>query len=529
MQLKTASSHDFSRIPGAAVPRSAFKQEFSHKTTFDASYLIPFYVDEVLPASTFNFNATLYARIATLQRPIMDTLYLYSYYFFVPNRLLWDNWTKFMGEEADPGDGISSYTIPQITCPSGGWTEGSLADYFGIRTGIDNLDFNALFTRAYNLIYNEWFRDQNIIDSATVDTGNGPDTDTNYVLRKKAKPHDYFTSCLPWAQKFDAINMPLGGNAPVEGIGKFNQNWLTADRNVYETGQSSTVLYDNNQEIEGTVNDSFWFVEEDANNSGYPGIFANLASATGVTINQLRENLALQRLQERDARGGTRYPEIIKSHFGVDDPSMAVLQRPQYLGGSKQMIGVTPVPNTSKDATNNQGELAAYGEVSDRNGFTQSFTEHGVIMGLVCVGSQPTYQQGMPKMFLRSTREEFYFPELANLGEQPVTNKEIFPVGTSADDTVFGYQERWAEYRYYPNKVTNLFRSDASGTLHIYHVAEDFASAPTLNQTFIEDNTPMSRIQSVTDEKDMYFDSFMQCTKVLPMPTHSVPSIAPRF
>ncbi len=529
MQLTTGSSKNFAQIPGTSVPRSAFRQEFSHKTTFDVSYLIPFYVDEVLPASTFNFQATVFARMATPTKPFMDSLFLNTYYFFVPNRLLWDNWTKFMGEQTDPGDSIS-YTIPQITCPSGGWTTSSLPDYFGVRIGTDNLDINALFTRAYNLIYNEWFRDENIIDSATVDKGDGPDTATNYVLRKKAKPHDYFTSALPWAQKFDAINMPLGGLAPVEGLGKDNQTWASTPVSVHETGASSTTTYANAADLSGgTPGNYYWQAEEDTNNSGYPGVFANLASATGVSVNELRENLALQRLQERDARGGTRYPEIIKSHFGVTDPQMAVLQRPEYLGGSKQLVDVTPVPQNSESNTTKQGNMAAFATVTDRNGFTKSFTEHGVILGLMCVSSQPTYQQGIPKMFSRSTREDFYFPELANLGEQAILNKEVYAQGTSADTDVFGYQERWSEYRYYPNKVTDKFRSDATGTLDVWHVAEDFNSLPTLSQTFIEDQTPIDRVLAVTDEKDFYFDSFMRCTKVLPMPTHSIPSIAPRF
>jgi hypothetical protein len=394
----------------------------------------------------------------------------------------------------------------------------------GVRTQVDNLDINALFTRAYNLIYNNWFRDENIIDSATVDTGNGPDTDTNYVLRTKAKPHDYFTSALPWAQKFDAINMPIGGDAPISGFGKKNQTFDDTNITSYETGGSSRVYADGTNISPNSTNDEH-YVEEDPANSGYPNIIADLASATGETINEFRENLALQRLQERDARGGTRYPEIIQSHFGVSDPSMAVLQRPEYLGGSKQMVDVTPVPQTGESNTTKQGNLSANGTVTSTSGFTKSFTEHGIVLGLMCVSSQPTYQQCVPKMFSRTTREDFYFPELANLGEQAILNKEIYAQGTSADEDVFGYQERWSEYRYYPNKVTNLFRSDEASSLDNWHLAEDFSSLPTLSQTFIEDQTPTARILAVTNEKDFYFDSYITNTKVLPMPTHSIPSI----
>jgi hypothetical protein len=521
--------HQFTMIPKADIPRSSFDCQSTHKTTFDAGYLVPVYVDEMLPGDTFRLNMTAFARLATPLYPIMDNMHLDSFFFFVPNRLIWSNWQKFMGQQNNPSDSIS-YVVPQQVSPAGGYAIGSLQDYMGLPTvgqvGAGNtVSHCAFWPRAYNLIYNEWFRDENLQNSVTVDTGDGPDTVTNYTLLRRGKRKDYFTSALPWPQKGTAVTLPLGTSAPIRA--NTNGAINLAIRNASNDLKNLQSFSSTNPDV--------------VRNGGSTGnadgaLYADLSTATAATINQLRQSFQIQKLLERDARGGTRYTEIIRSHFGVVSPD-ARLQRPEYIGGGSTNININPIAQTSgtnaSGTTTPMGTLAAMGTALAHNhGFTYSATEHGVILGLVSVRADLTYQQGLQRMWSRSTRYDFYFPAFATLGEQAVLNKEIYVTGASGDNDVFGYQERWAEYRYYPSRISSLFRSTAAGTIDAWHLAQKFTSTPTLNTTFIQDTPPVSRVVAVgasANGQQFIFDSFFDCKKARPMPLYSVPGLIDHF
>lgn len=543
------SNFVFSQVPSVVRPRSTFDRSRYYKSAFDAGKLIPFFLDEVLPGDTFTLNTTAFARLSTLVTPFMDNLYLDFFFFYVPNRLVWENWERFCGAQDNPDDS-TDYLVPQALFPN--VTLGSLADYFGlpIYSGDTEMSVSALPFRCYSLIWNEFFRDENLQDSLTVPIDDGPDDgELLYTVQYRGKrKSDPFTSALPWPQKGPGVEINLGGLAPVGAVNSssafspvgfgYMANAKTAidARNnigIIEANAASSTYSSIGINAGLLAKGSGYFptqVLEGSNIRSLP-LFADLSQTSAVTINSLREAFQIQKWYEQLARGGSRYLELCLSMFGTHTGD-ARLQRPEYLGGGSTPIQIHSVTQASAtDEVSPQGNLAGYGIAASTGvGFSKSFVEHGHIIGIVSVRGDYGYQQGIDRMWSRQTKFDFYWPAFAHLGEVPIKNKEIYYTGVSDnDEAAFGYQERWYEYRYGVNKITGKLRSGVSGSLDVWHLAQHFSNAPALNSEFITESPPVSRVLAVQNEPQFIFDSVTKCRCARVMPVYSVPGLVDHF
>lgn len=548
--------HRFSDAPAMYMRRTKFDRSHVYKTTFDAGKLIPVFVDEVLPGDTTRMSVNYFARLATPIKPIMDNIYLDWFFFFVPNRLVWEHWQNFCFEQEDPDDS-TDYVIPTIYSHTSekDLLIGSLWDYFGLPINTTNniTGINALPFRGVYLIWNEWFRDENLQKSVKIQKGDANEvldfsrtsdqpswlfgTDGNLIAGHACPPrgkrHDYFTSALPWTQKGPGVSIGLAGTAPVQGefsISGFKTGVVSAEDT--SNNLQALAVDGKNGRISGYTTISSWPTNNvTVNGLTQSGLIANLDESSIFTINSLRTAFQMQKFYERLARGGSRYTEVLRSFFGVVSPD-ARLQRPEFLGSFTKMINVNPIAQTSAtDDTSPQGNLSAYGVTAAKfHGFTKSFVEHGYVFGFVCARADLTYQQGINKMWLRSTVYDFYWPTFAHLGEQAIELREIYAQGSEADTTVFGYQERYAEYRYKPSQITGKFRSSVTGgNLDVWHLSQFFKNAPTLNEEFIVENPPIERIIAVPSEPEFLLDIGFRYTTVRPMPMFGTPGLVDHF
>lgn len=558
-------SNHFSQIPNSPIQRSVFDRSHDYKTTMDSGYLIPFFVDEVLPGDTFKLRVNAFVRMNTLIAPFMDNVFMDTFFFFVPTRLVWDNWQRFCGEQKNPGDS-TDFLIPSLTSTSNlNFANGSIFDYFGLPTGVNlpnssdaaasGTFINSLPLRAYNLIYNNWFRDENLIDSVPVPTGDGPDDVSNFKLLKRAKRHDYFTSALPWPQKGPSVEVNLTGGSivPVEMFARTNPDpsVTKADWNdsvgihfydginyasMYHLDSADTTQrYSEGAPVVGTglraiLSPQTYYLSTPDITYGQGYSSDPYVAWPNISVNDLRQAFQIQKFYEKWARGGSRYTETLRVMFNVISPD-ARLQRPEYLGGTHSRVNVVPTAQTSStDSVSPQSNLSAFGVLGDSaHGFNKSFVEHGYVIGLVCLRADITYQQGLNRMWSRRQLFDFYWPTLAHLGEQVVYNREIYAQGTAEDKGVFGYQERYAEYRYKPSMITGKLRSTDAQTLDVWHLAQKFDTLPKLNQDFIEENPPINRVIAVQNEPQFFADFWFDLKTSRPMPVYSVPGLVDHF
>lgn len=533
---RNAEQH-YSQVPHANIPRARFKRDYSLLTTMNEGDLVPIYCDEVLPADTAKIDLNALMRMSTPLYPVMDNCYCDFYFFFVPSRLLWEHFENLMGQNdstfwAEP----TEYTTPKTTAPSGGWNVGTLADYFGIPTGVANLQVNSLPFRAYAKIWNEWFRDENLQQPVTMSktdaTTAGSNTGTNLtdaeaggLPLKVCKYKDYFTSCLPSPQKGSAVALPMNGNAPIVGKNVAGGENIEYSLRVVDGGSVRVSdFYINAPDIKFPNGSTR--VQDESQNAF---LYADLGNVTAATINELRQAIAVQHILERDARTGTRYKEYLQGAWGVTSPD-ARLDRSEYIGGYRLPININQVIQTSAtDTTSPQGNTAAFSMTTmSRNMATYSATEHGFILGLAAVRVDHSYQQGLPRMWTRSTRFSYYDPMLANLGEQAVLNQEIYAQGNAQDEEVFGYQEAWADYRYRTNMITGEMRSTYTQTLDAWHYADKYTELPKLSSDWIKEGTEnIDRTIAVQSEKSRQFicNFYFDQTWTRAMPIYSLPGL----
>lgn len=530
------SEYNFAQNPQVGVSRSRFQRNNDNKTTFNTGDLIPIYLDEVLPGDTHQIDVACVMRMATPIFPVMDNAFCDFYFFFVPNRLIWEHWKEFMGENKQTAwTPKTEYSVPQVTAPKGGWEEGTLADYLGLPTKVEGISVSALPGRAYGLIYNEWFRNQNVTqptlvevtDATTTGKNDGSDTNDSAITLAKplkaAKVFDYYTGALPEPQKGEPITIPLAGDAPIVGKNVADGKNIEYSLRVVDGGNVRVSdFYINAPDIKFPNGSTR--VQDESQNAF---LYADLGGVTAATINQLRQAFQIQKLLEKDARGGTRYREVLREHFGVISPDSR-MQIPEYLGGYRLPINVSQVIQTSSsDDTSPLGNTAALSVTTmNKPMFTKSFTEHGFIMGLAVVRTDQTYQQGIERMWSRKGRYDYYWPVLANIGEQAILNKEIYAQGNATDDEAFGYQEAWADYRYKPSKVTGLFRSNAQQSLDAWHYAQDYDALPTLSTAWMEQGeAEMKRTLAVQSQPDFIADFYFMNKTTRCMPVYSIPGL----